>query len=770
MLHASTTCSTAAGSSQTVATTATPTLSAASSLPQDILLNINNYLCEEDCYACLFVCRQWYLSFIAKFYTSVTIRTANQCAHLCGVLDAIAQSQGKEEQQELLQLGHAVKELHMDLGTEVLEKPSSSRLPGHLPFLKSFTVSSFHHQSNHHGNNNTTSCDHGNHSITLPKSADNHITNDNDTDNLIVTTAPALSCGKLAPSRSFLGTSIDTFWTLPTTLTQLHLSIPRLQKGAILRLLRKVPRLTSMYLNWINGSWTCSYMDAVHQLCPDLQHVWVFAETFHTESQARERQREPNAAIDDDEEDQDLWDRPDMTPDEIINRLFPPPSPLQATTTTAKFTSSGSVAKKLTHFYLSIYRGLPEHMSDWFVYAARNYPNLESFSLETRPKHLDRVGERAFEYDLLDMLMTYKWASRTWKQAEVPAFGLFVRSCPKVQTVNLFQLYLTRHLLSTIFACGLPIQHFGTTRNIHSIWTAENNWCFSESLVSLSLQACVTPPANNDSFMKFLGSLIHLKHLNLARYEHFTLFSLLEACPGLETLTLEHMAITYNSNVASNNTEGGGDINGGASLLLHIQRRLQQRALEATCLSLRQLTIRQTVLKESFFGDIPSSLEDLVVEDSAIIGTEPYRASILMPSLSLQTLVMNHMLFEGQHSVRKIFKQSGQQFSAIGLVQCYNKPAATKEGRSNAFLGATSRRWYDFRRTNEPSSSTNSRQPQQRNRDDERVLGIRPMADDFAEDLLDSEEVEGIYSLEISCQSIKRACINNSRLLDPQLP
>ncbi|KAI8139808.1 hypothetical protein BJV82DRAFT_625104 [Fennellomyces sp. T-0311] len=623
----------------------------AACLPQDILLNIDNYIWPEDRYACLFVCRQWYFSFVSKFYNSVALQSGRQCTQLCNGFDAIEQSHTFP--------GHAVKQLHMDLSTEELEK-TTHPIPGYFPSLQSFHVSSFRIQN----------------------SGNSHHHHD------VIGTA---TCGKIAPSRSMIGSTIDTFWTLPPSLTRLHLSIPRLQREATMRLLRHLPQLTSLYLNWINGSWMCSDMDMLHELCPSLDRVWIFAETFHTNSQAPE-QREPAGVVD--EEQEMTWD------DNIINQLFPPYNVAPA-------------APKLTQFHLSIYRGLTEHMSDWFVYAARNYPDLESFSLETRPKHLDRVGERAFEYDLLDMLMTYKWASPTWKRAEVPAFRLLVASCPQLRSVNLFQLYLTNQLLMALFSCPLPMQHFGSTRNIHRVWTADNNWYFSSSLVSLSLQACVTSPANNGTFMAFLGSLIHLKHLCLARYDHFAMDSLLAACPGLETLTLEHMAITD-------------------PLMGIIHTHYDEP------LSLHLLTIRQTILREPFFSQIPPSLVDLVVENSAIIGTETYRAKLQMPQLELDTLTLNHLFFEQQDSERKTVKQSGQQFSVIGI-ECMEKAS----------------KWYDIR--GGVFSQSN-----------ERVLGVRPMASEDAEDMLEDDKNERIFGLEVSCRTIKRIRVNSIRLLDVQ--
>ncbi|KAI9255240.1 hypothetical protein BDA99DRAFT_518284 [Phascolomyces articulosus] len=706
----------------------------ATSLPQDVLLNIDAYLWPEDRYACLFVCRQWYTSFLTKFYTNITIQTALQCEKLCNLLDmTIAPSQTKGQQQQQQSLGHAARELHLDLSAEDLEKLPSSRLTNQLPSLRSFTVSSFHHNNNN--NKSPHSC------------------KTNDEENYgVVTTAASMSsssCGKIAPSRSIIGISIDTFWTLPsTTLTKLHFSIPRLQREATIRLLRKLPRLTSLYLNWINGSWLCSDMDAVHQYCPELRQIWIFAETFHTLSQVQEQRPRPNHPIDEDEEAESIFDTVDIMehPEQVVDVLFPPPPHVLA------------VAKKLTHFHLSIYRGLPDHMSDWFVYAGRTYPNLKSFTLETRPKHLDRVGERAFEYDLLDMLMTYKWASRTWKQAEIPSFRYFVQRCPHVTAINLFQLYLNRQFLGSIFACGLPVKHFGSTRNIHSIWTAEDNWYFSESLVSLSLQACITPPATNATFMKFLGSLAHLKHLTLARYEHFALPSLLDACPGLETLVLEHLAITSPSRTTMTIGDNTNNIDDNINNLTFTQQ-LQQRQWgqwqsnfdddseeeDEAYISLKQLTIRQAVLKESFFDDIPSSVKSLTVEDSAIIGADIFRATIQMPSLDLDTLIINHLLFEAQNSMRKVVKQTGQQFSVIG-VQC--------SSISNNRINSTTQ-WYDFRDT--------------RKQLDERILGIRPMAPKDAEEMLEDDEGttdEAIYGLEVSCRSIQKACINNLRLLD----
>ena len=747
--------------------------SGAMSLPGDILLNIDNYLWPEDRYACLFVCRQWYTTFLARFYTSITIQTTHQCEQLCNAFEMTIskqqqQSKGEERQLYLLSPGHTVRELHMSLCTEDLEKLSSTRLPNHFPSLRSFTVSSFQQQQQHYHHQQQENHGNSNHS-------DQHPYSDGD-----ITTASAttVSCGKIAPTKSIIGISIDTFWTLPSdTLTRLHFSIPRLQRDAVIRLLHKLPRLTSLYLNWINGSWLCSDMNDVHQYCPELQHVWIFAETFHTLSQVTERQPEPNRPINEDDigfVDDIMMNHSD---DDIVNFLFPPTPSSHVPVT----------AEKLTHFHLSIYRGLPEHMSDWFVYAARTYPQLESFTLETRPKHLDRVGERAFEYDLLDMLMTYKWASRIWKQAETPSFRYFIQHCPHVTAINLFQLYLNRQFLESIFECRLRIQHFGSTRNIHNIWTVDNNWYFSESLVSLSLQACVTPPANNVTFMKFLGSLIHLKHLTLARYEYFELSSLTEACPGLETLILEHMAVvsppTLNNLMATNNDDDNNHAN-----LTFIEQQLQQRQWQwqqnwntsdeqlsitdnedETTTALKQLTIRQTVLKESFFHDIPCSLEKLIIENSAVIANDPYRATIEMPpNLSLDTLDINHLIFEDQNSMRKVVKQNGQQFSVIGIQQQQqnnndnNNNNNNSNSNSNSNMGIShaigrTTQWYDFRYKRNQNHN-------------EKILGIRPMAPKEAEDMLEDDEGTGdevIYGLEISCRSIQRACVNNLRLLQP---
>lgn len=629
-------------------------------LPHDLLLSIDNYLYPEDRYACLYVCRQWYSVFSTLFYTRVTVTSPYQCIQLC---------------EHLAKVGDVIKELNIHLCTDDLEKWAHP-LPSRCPSLRVLRVSTF-----------TTP------SFTIsPTSSPHH----ND---------------EYTPYRNILGASIDRCWTLPSqSLTMLSLSIRQLEKDSVLRMTSQLPRLTYLYLNWINGSWNSSDMDKVHASCQQLTHVWISAETFITQA---------NHVIQDDPEAH-FEDDPFFShaSNDLIQQLFPKPA-------------AGPAAPHLVDFHLSIYRGLSEHMCDWFVYAAHNYPNLEALALEMRPKHQDRVGERPFEYDLLDMLMTYKWTRTIWKQAALPALQLLFQSCMQLRSIHLFQLYLPRHFLEALFSSGLKIEAFGSTCNIHSIWRVDSsNWLFCSTLVTLSLQACITSPATNKSFMHFLTSMPCLRHLHLARYESFSLDALMNACPDLETLSLDGMPL-LEKDQDTETSDDHNDVDTSIKVRLHT------------------LVVQHAIISDKFFKHIRPGLMFLTMKHCAVIGsTLSYCAQMHIPAhVNLKSMTLDEMMFEQHSCDRKMVKVSGrlQRFTVIGL---------------NATCTSFKYQWYDLR----PDSLSCHQ--------DERVLGIRPCNEDKC--MIEEENDKSIsspddnhttFGLHIKCGDIDRVLVDGKRLL-----
>ncbi|KAI7884108.1 hypothetical protein K492DRAFT_192138 [Lichtheimia hyalospora FSU 10163] len=439
-------------------------------------------------------------------------------------------------------------------------------------------------------------------------------------------------------------------------------------------------------------------MDIVHAKCQELTHVWISAETFMTQAN-HITQDDPEVNLD---EDDLLAD----SSNDLIQRLFPK-------------AAAGPAAPHLVDFHLSIYRGLSEHMCDWFVYAARNYPKLEAFALEMRPRHQDRVGERPFEYDLLDMLMTYKWTRTIWKQAALPALHLLFQSCMKLRSIHLFQLHLPRHFLQALFSSGLEMETYGSTCNIHSVWRVDSsNWVFCKTLVTLSLQACVTSPATNETFMQFLKSMPCLRHLRLARYESFSLNALMDACPDLETLILDGMPLLEKEE----NTE----------LSVDCQVRLHT------------LVIQHAIVNETFFKHIQPGLLSLTMKHCAIIGsTLPCCAQIHIPTqVDLESIMLDQLMFEQQSCERKMVKISGrlQRFTVIGL-----KAACT----------SFKYQWYDLRPDIPPTYK------------DERILGIRPCKEIkcmIEEENSSSAALDdyNTFGLHINCGSVERVLVNES--------
>lgn len=655
-----------------------PLLSGWGLLPHDLLLSIDNYLFPEDRYACLYVCRQWYSVFSTLFYTRVNVTSPYQCIQLC---------------EHLVTVGDVIKELNIQLCTDDLEKWAHP-LPSRCPSLRVLRVSTF----------------------TAPPSS---------------TTSPSTTISPhhqqsdeyYTPYRNILGATIDKCWTLPSQcLTTLSLSIRQLEKDSVLRMTSQLPRLTNLYLNWINGSWNTSDMDKVHAHCQELTHVWISAETFITQANHIIQQQQQDDDVEDpeahlDQEDHHHHHHPSNN--DLIQQLFPKPA-------------AGPAAPHLVDFHLSIYRGLSEHMCDWFVYAARNYPQLEAFALEMRPKHQDRVGERPFEYDLLDMLMTYKWTRRIWKQAALPALQLLFQSCTQLRSIHLFQLYLPRHFLEALFSSRLEMETFGSTCNIHSIWRVDSsNWFFCSTLVTLSLQACVTAPATNRTFMRFLTSMPCLRHLRLARYESFSLDALMHACPDLESLKLDGMPLLEKE-------ENNPDDDDSSTTEQHQVR-------------LHTLVIQHAIISETFFKHIRPGLASLTMRHCAVIGgggeSTTCCAQVHIPTqVNLTSITLDQMMFEQPSCDRKMVKVSGrlQRFAVIGI-----------KTTSTSFKY----QWYDLR----PDSLLSQQ--------DERVLGIRPcnenkcMIEEESDNNADPNDNNTAFGLHINCGSVERVLVDGKRLL-----
>ncbi|KAI9319012.1 hypothetical protein BX666DRAFT_1414268 [Dichotomocladium elegans] len=551
-------------------------------------------------------------------------------------------------------VGDGIRNLQVKLSTDDLE--AWRRLSQwHFPALQSLSIFTFDKQ---HFPHTTSSCD-------------------------------AVSA---TANRSEFRSMITGFIALQSSLTYLDLSVPHLHNALLLSVLKKLPRLLTLELNGMSGYLTCADMDYIHESCPELRHVKISAEQFITQGRALRRNRnlwEPRADV-----QMQLPVAGQHDAEDILLRLFP------------LDTSQRPVASKLVSLHVSIYRGLEEHMCDWFVYASRNYPHLQCLSLEARPENQCRVGEREFEFDLLNMIMDYRWADAVWKRAELVAFRLFVRSCPEVKSLTIKQLYLTRSFLDTIFTCELPITSFGFTMNIHNPWqTGDRNWFFSSTLVSLSLQACITYPATNVMFMTFLGTMPCLRHLQLSRYEDFDMGTLLQHCTQLQTLTLEHLPILSSDLPATSGNK------------------------------LHTIELRHVIVRESFFTIIPKGLRNLTLQDTAVVGAEKMASNMWMPHIAFETLHLCNLLAGDATSPKRttVKVRSSRLFVFFGVE-----------------TNGTPCRWYDERR-----STTIA---------DERILGIRPLSSkQVDEDILGRTQR---HRLHILCRSAQKVHINGKRLLD----
>lgn len=411
---------------------------------------------------------------------------------------------------------------------------------------------------------------------------------------LQVTGRPGNSFEDYAFERYFFAISTQSWssdiglWQLPESLTRLSLSMPQLARESIFPVLQLLPRLTSLTLNWLSGYWSTQDMDYVHQSCPELLEVSISADSYlpaFRPEQEQQQQEEEVVALDSSE------------PATILESLYPdlhrPTRP-----------------KKLERLQIMIYHNLSLYFTDWFLYAARSYPNLDSFMLEMHPQDSPRVGDRPGELQLLSLLIDFQLIPDIRRRAEVPAFERLLQSCPRLRSFTVLNTQLGEKLLRALYE-QRTIQHLGVTKGIFYPTDDDGNWLFSHALVSLTLQRqrFQAPPSTHITssldMIRKISLLPQLRHLHLddPDEQQLELVHILRLCPQLETLDLGGMKIHPSHNLA----------------------------LEDTDARLHTVRAKDTVLPESFFQVRAPCLKEIVLKDCMITGERPPWAELVVP-------------------------------------------------------------------------------------------------------------------------------------------
>ncbi|KAL1936182.1 hypothetical protein VTP01DRAFT_316 [Rhizomucor pusillus] len=460
-----------------------------------------------------------------------------------------------------------------------------------------------------------------------------------------------------------------TLWKLSRNLSRLELLVPQLQKDATLTLLASLPNLVEVDLNWICGPWTVYDMDAVHDSCRKLQSISVCAEMF-------------------------LADNYDLA-----NLIRSSDSP-KATT--------------LQRFRLSIYSGLATRMADWFAYAGRNYPQLEEFSLEARPRHIVRSGIRSPAYDLLSMITSYKKGDQQGKMLEVPTFLFFAKSCKHIHSLELLQLYLSRPLLAALFASNLPIRHFGTTKAFAGLISEpDDNWFFHCTVQSLYLCTCTDMRLESIPFLDYFKGL---RQLHIGMHDELCLRHVMACCKSLEHLTLENLSLATREEDNTDNV-------------------CHQR--------LKSITFRSSVLPGCTLSTAASycpGLESLHMEDCIVVDccktiTHLNLSQSSLEHISLQNIRKMHTS-DKEGSSSRFKTRDGLPITIFGLEQ---------EGVS------IEQHWFDLSLSG-------------RNDHGSRLLGLRPFEISLSS-LIQRLQQDRMFAIAITCQKVANIHINRRRLL-----
>lgn len=215
----------------------------ASSLPHDVLLAINRHLSPDDRYACLFVCRQWYIAFAMPFYETVVLKDDVGCEQLCQTLeDDLHQAQVTPQRpgRPLRPLLDAISQIKLHMTeTDHLLITELRRIALFCRSLKRLEVS------------------------------------------LLWDMAPEL-IKKALQDQKALAASVQHgfFCHLPPQLTSLQLRVPMMERDMVHDLLCHMPNLTHFDINWIAGVWSLSDMDRLHRACPRLVDLRITADVY----------------------------------------------------------------------------------------------------------------------------------------------------------------------------------------------------------------------------------------------------------------------------------------------------------------------------------------------------------------------------------------------------------------------------------------------------------------------------------------------------------
>ncbi|ORY95253.1 hypothetical protein BCR43DRAFT_492690 [Syncephalastrum racemosum] len=218
----------------------------ASSLPHDVLLAINRHLGPEDRYACLFVCRQWYIAFAMPFYESVLLKDDIACEQLCQTLE--------EDWQQSQRTHH-----HADLPNRTLR-----------PLMDAISQIKLH----------MTDTDHL--LITELRRIASYCRSLKSLEVYILWDMPPELIKKALQDQKTLAASVQHgfFCHLPPQLTRLELRVPMMESTMVHDLLHHMPNLTHFDINWIAGVWSMPDMDRLHRACPRLVDLRITADAY----------------------------------------------------------------------------------------------------------------------------------------------------------------------------------------------------------------------------------------------------------------------------------------------------------------------------------------------------------------------------------------------------------------------------------------------------------------------------------------------------------